>query len=355
MKTENTLSTAIGTAKWAFSTRRVRRADVAGLSRAVTEARAGDLVLARIHSIGSHRRLQLASGRPSELYPQDLVVVACGDRYAADQFEGIARIGPTAADLLASGGVAGEMRERNGRTSPPTRITPMGLLLNAHDHPVNLSHYAAAPGADGAMPPTLAVAGASMNAGKTTAVASLTNGLRRAGHRIATLKITGTAAFGDFNSYLDAGAHFVADFVDAGMVSTYRQPIARIEAAFDLLLGLATDAGCDVILTEFADGILQQETAALMRSEAVRSRIGGILFAAPDALSVAGACRTLDAIGLEPLAVTGLLTQSPLASAEATAATGLSVWTRDALRDPACATALMARVADAMPRRDIAA
>jgi hypothetical protein len=194
-----------------------------------------------------------------------------------------------------------------------------------------------------------------MNAGKTTTVARLTNALHRAGHRVGALKITGTAAFGDYNSCLDAGAHCVADFVDAGMASTYRQPIARIETGMEILFGLAARRGCDVIVCEFADGILQQETAALMRSEAVRSRMGGFLFAAPDALSAAGACRTLDGMGIRPLAITGLLTQSPLASAEAEAATGLPAWTLDHLSDPVRAKALVAGLAQGQPLESMAA
>ena len=65
----------------------------------------------------------------------------------------------------------------------------------------------------------------------------------RAGHRVAAVKVTGTGAFGDFNAYVDAGAHFVADFVDTGMATTYRQPLPRIVAATDTLLADAARDG----------------------------------------------------------------------------------------------------------------
>ena len=77
-----------------------------------------------------------------------------------------------------------------------------------------------------------------MNSGKTTAVASLAHGLSAAGHRVAAIKATGTGAFGDFNAFVDTGARYVADFTDAGMVSTYLQPLDRIEAGLDTLLAL---------------------------------------------------------------------------------------------------------------------
>jgi hypothetical protein len=48
--------------------------------------RAGDLVFGEIIKIGQHKSIQLAQGRASQAYPGDLVVLACGDRYAPDQF-----------------------------------------------------------------------------------------------------------------------------------------------------------------------------------------------------------------------------------------------------------------------------
>ena len=342
-------------AKWAFSTRRVRRSDVVGISDRVEEARSGDLVLGRVEKIGSHKRLQLTSGRGSELYPEDLVVVACGDRYAPDQFEGIARIDRRSADLLASGGVLGQMRQKNGKMAMPTSIVPVGLLTDATGRVVNLSSYAETAAQPSDRPAVIGLVGASMNSGKTTAAAALTNGLRRAGHRVGVVKITGTAAFGDFNAYVDAGAHYVSDFVDAGMVSTYRQSISEIESALDLLLGQAGQANCDVVVVEFADGILQSETAALLRSDHVREQVPNFVFAVPDALSAIGGTTVLAEIGIEPLALAGVLSQSPLASAEAEAATGLPIWTRDALCDPAKANALLAGATSTAPLCEVAA
>ncbi|WP_119167526.1 DUF1611 domain-containing protein [Algihabitans albus] len=342
-------------AKWAFSTRRVQQSDIVGINDRIEEARSGDLVLGRVEQIGSHKRLQLTSGRGSELYPDDLVVVACGDRYAPDQFEGIARLNRQSSDLLASGGVLGQMRQKNGRIGQPTSVVPIGLLTDANGQIVNLSSYAEASARPSRRPTTIGLVGASMNSGKTTAAAALANGLRRAGHRVGVIKITGTAAFGDYNAYIDSGAHFVCDFVDAGMVSTYRQPVKQIETALELLLGLAGQAHCDVVIVEFADGILQSETAALLRSDYVRSEVPSFLFAVPDALSAVGGSTTLSEIGIEPLAITGVVSQSPLASAEAEAMTGLPIWTRDALCDPAKANALLASAASAAPLCEAAA
>ncbi len=329
------------TAKWAFTTRRVDRHHAGHLLCDLTQARSGDLVLGRVDAIGSHKKIQLATGRASQLYPGDHVVLACGGRYAPDQFEGIAELDRNGADMLAGGGVIGRMRQRNTRMSAPTRIVPLGLLGQAPGQALNTTAYAVPSTHYAGGMTVIAVAGASMNSGKTTAVASLVHGLTRSGRRVAAIKATGTGAYGDYNAYVDAGAHYVADFVDTGQVSTYLEPLAQIEQGLETLLGHAANAGCEVALVELADGVFQRETAALLRRDTVRNIVSGLVFAAPDALSAAGGAQVLSQIGLPPVAITGLLTRSSLAAAEAAEATGLSIFSRDALRDPAKAADLL--------------
>lgn len=329
-------------AKWAFTTRRVTRDDMRGLRSDVTRARPGDLVLGRVARIGSHKNIQLASGRPSELYEGDLVVLCCGARYAPDQFEGVAEIGAQSADMLAGGGVLGRMRVRHAAKSAPTEIAPLGLLARRDGAVMNIADYAMTPAPRPGGIAVVGVLGASMNSGKTTAAASLVHGLRRAGLAPAAIKATGTGAFGDYNAYLDAGALHVGDFVDAGMASTYLEAPARIMAGLDTQLAAARDAGCGVAVVELADGLLQRETAAIVGDPALRAAFGGFLFAAPDALSVAGGVAALAALGVRPLAISGLVTCSPLAMREAGAEAGAPLLTRDELRDPAIAGALIA-------------
>ena len=331
-------------AKWAFSTRRVDREDAVCLIDMLNYATSGDLVLGRVDKIGSHKKIQLAKGRASELYAGDLVVLACGDRYAPDQFEGLAELNPEGADMLAGGGVLGRMRHRHAKMAAPTRIIPLGLLANASGKVINLADYAL----DNAARPeglkVIGIVGASMNSGKTTAVAGFAHGLSRAGHRVAAIKATGTGAFGDYNAFSDTGARYVADFTDAGMVSTYRQPLPRIEAGLNTLLAHAKRDGCDVAVVELADGVFQKETADLLKNPQVRNGFAGVVFAAPDALAAAGGCAALRGMGVEPAVVTGMVSCSPLGAAEAEMATGVRVVTRNALCDPAQSNALLAEM-----------
>lgn len=331
-------------AKWAFSTRRVVRQDAVCLLDMLSYATSGDLVLGRVERIGSHKKIQVATGRGSELYTGDLVVLACGDRYAPDQFEGLAELDPEGADMLAGGGVLGRMRHRHAKMSAPTRIIPLGLLARASGCVINLADYALEKMARPGGLKVVGVVGASMNSGKTTAVSGFAHGLSRAGHQVAAIKATGTGAYGDFNAFVDTGARYVADFTDAGMVSTYRQSLLRIEAGLDTLLAHAKRNGCDVAVVELADGVFQKETADLLKKPRVRDGFAGMVFAAPDALAAAGGCAALRALGVEPAALAGMVSCSPLGAAEAEAATGVKVVTRSSLCDPAQANALLAQM-----------
>lgn len=338
-----TISSTIEQAKWTFSTRRVDRSRIAGADTRFSSAVAGDLILAYVDRIGQHRRVQLTGGRPSFIFPGDAVVMACGARYAPDQFEGLAEIDPKGADLLAGGGCIGRMVARNTRIKTATRLMPVGRLLDSTGRAVNLVQFAVRPRPAASLPKVVAVLGTSMNSGKTLATARLVLGLRRAGFRVGAIKATGTGAFGDYNEYSDSGAHYVGDFTDAGMVTTYREPLARIKEGIKTLLDEAANHGCEIVIMEVADGILQQETAALIADPWFKMNICGLLFACGDAVAAVGGVSRLANLGLLPDALTGLVSCSPMASQEATLATGLPVLTKNDLADPAEASGFALR------------
>lgn len=332
---QTTQLAALANAKWTFSTRRVDPALAAGTDRDFSAAWAGDLILAQVDRLGQHARVQLASGRPSNIYPGDLIILACGARYAPDQFEGLAEIDPEGAALLAGGGCIGRMVARNERIKPATRLLPMARLLDAEGRTVNLDRFALSPVAQAARIPVIFVLGTAMNSGKTLATAQLSLGLRRVGYKVAAIKGTGTGAFGDVNEYADTGAHWVADFTDAGMVTTYREPLDRVKAGIDLLLAHAAERGCEIAVMEIADGIFQRETGALVADPWLKDRMAGLVFACGDAVAASGGVAELARHGLRPDALTGILSCSPMAAAEAEAATGVTVLRKSDLADPA--------------------
>jgi len=333
--------TVLAQAKWAFTTRRVLSADVAGLESDLTRARSGDLVLARVNAVGQHKNLQLSTGRMAQLYPGDHVVAACGDRYAPDQFEAVARLDSEQADLVAGGGIIGSMRLAHADMAPPTSVRPLGLLAHEAGRIVNVASYALPFRRVRSRVPVIAVVGSAMNAGKTTVAASLIHGLSRGGLSVGAAKITGTGASKDVHAFTDAGAHPVLDFTDAGMASTYRQPSARVGAAMETLVAHLIGDGVDAVVVEVADGVYQEETAALMRRAAFRERVDGVVFAATDALGAAAGSRMVQHCGLPMRAVSGLLTNGPLACRETAAAVDAPVVVTDQLLDPACALQLL--------------
>ena len=78
------------------------------------------------------------------------------------------------------------------------------------------------------------------------------------------------------------------------------------------MLADAAEVEPDAILVEIADGVLQQETQALLGSHVSRRCAAGVLLAAgcaPAALTLEAEIRRL---GHEPVALTGIITNSPL-------------------------------------------
>ncbi len=326
-------ATLCNTAKWAFTTRRVNRSDVRDLSTNFDAAKAGDLILCQIAEIGQHKKIQLAERRASESYPNDFVVLCLGDRYAPDQFLASAVIDDDLIDLVAGGGVAGRIDAAHIRMAEPTRLKPIGLLTGAYGQIMNIADYVLPQLPANNQVTVIGVFGASMNSGKTTAASSLAHGLLRAGYSVAGVKATGTGAFGDFNSFEDGGA-LALDFTDVGMPTTFRMPMEQIEAGFNTLVATAAARGAEIVVVEIADGVFQQETRAILKSSAIRDRLDGILFAAPDALSALGGKVVLEQVDLTPFAISGMVSCSPLAAAEAAEVTNLPILSREDLRTP---------------------
>ncbi|MDQ3576700.1 MAG: DUF1611 domain-containing protein [Actinomycetota bacterium] len=306
----------------------------------------GDLVLAQVIKVGYHKLIELTDGRKARLYVGDEILVAYGARYAPDHFEAELPDDLGACDLVAAGGVLGKVRSRNAAVSAPTTVRPLGLVGDATGRVLNVSDLAlGAPLPALRRPPTFIVVGTSMNSGKTTTVASLVHGLTRAGLRVGAAKVTGTAAGGDPWLFRDSGAVAALDFTDAGMATTFRIPLERLVAGALLLHGHLMARGVDAIVLEIADGLLQPETAQLLDRPELRRITSGVLFAAADSSGALYGVQRLRAAGHPVLAVSGLLTTSPLAVREAQAGLDVPVYGSEDLQSPALAGEMLRRVA----------
>ena len=93
-------------------------------------------------------------------------------------------------------------------------------------------------------------------------------------------------------------------------------------------------------IVEIADGLLQPETAAVLRSPLFQSVIDAALFAASDALAAMAGVEICRQHNLRVLGLSGLLTAAPLQQREACAATGLPAFGLEELVDPITAAKL---------------
>ena len=334
-------------AKAAFTTRRIDLRSLFAdteptlLSGAI-RPRAGDLVLARVDRIGHHRKIELTSGRRAGLHLGDEILVVYGDRYATDQFESHVPLKLGRTQLVASGGIASTVLSRSGAVRRATEINALGLVADHLGMPINLSDFTidrVEPTSE--RPPSIAVFGTAMNSGKTTTVQSLVRGVRLAGGKPGATKVTGTGSGADYWVMVDAGAHCVADFTDVGLATTFRIPFQTIEANFVHLVNHLTNQGCSEIVIEVADGLFQTETAQLIRSDAFRELVDGVIFAASDAMGALAGSRHLLELDVPLLCVSGLLTRSPLAHREAAEFCDVPVIATPALSDPDTAMMLM--------------
>ncbi len=304
-------------AKWAYATHRVEHTDAHYLISDDYRPQSGDLLLARVDRLNQHKRIELVTGRRATLYPGDEIVVCYGNRYAPDQFEAEIPDDLSSCHLVAAGGIAARSLSRNSKIKTASRITPIGILADREGHPLNLSRYAIDARQCGRLRPTVtAIIGTSMNAGKTTTLAGLTLGMTRHGISVGTAKVTGTGAGCDVWQMVDAGSDAVFDFTDCGLPSTYKLPVDYCERILETLVAQLTAEGVDQILIEIADGILQEETRALIQSPVFSRLVDQVVFSAADALGAHGGVTWLREQGIEVVGVSGALTCAPLAMRE---------------------------------------
>jgi hypothetical protein len=306
---------------------------------------AGDLVLARVDALGQHAGLQLPHGRRKQMFPGDEIVVAYGNRYAANQFEALLPATLGSCHLVAGGGIASRAVSWHVRMSKgPTPITPVGLLGDAEGRRINLRDYALHPVAEVGehMQTAIAVIGTGMDSGKTQSCAYLVRGLIAAGLRVGYGKVTGTGAGGDTWLLKDAGAFPVLDFTDAGMATTYLASPQMVESVLTTLLAHIARHDVDAIVLEIADGVLQRETAALLRSPVFNRLVGGIVLASYDSMGATAGVHWLQEHASTPvLALSGVISAAPLQAREASVALGLPVHDRLALATPANAMEIL--------------
>ena len=283
----------------------------------------GDLVYGQIRSVGFHSTLENKEGRIHVVNNGSRGVFVFGNRYAPDAYEGVVPNHlPREVDLLARSGMVGEVRQMNANIKDPTRVEVRGYVCDEQGRVINTRNFPLikdpkSERKSGRRAKLILVVGTSMNSGKSLAAASICWALATMGHQVRGCKVTGTASLKDILHMEDAGASPVADFTYFGYPSTYLLDEAHLLEIFDKLDLKYANNPSNYWVVELADGILQRETAMLLSTPRVTSRIHRLIFTAHDALgAIAGVDILQSKFHLKPDAISGVCSASPLAVQE---------------------------------------
>ncbi len=284
---------------------------------------AGDVVYGKVTRLGQHSTLENRNGRVHMLNDGSKALFVFGNRYAPDHYEGFVPSEPaTEVDMLARSGVVGVVKQKNSLLKDPTRVRILGYVCDAEERVINTRDFPLivpthSEKRSGKRAKMILVVGTSMNSGKSMAAAASCWALSTMGYDVRGSKVTGTASLKDILHMNDCGASVYNDFTHFGYPSTYMLPaedLLRVFQHIDLRYG---NSSKNFWVVELADGILQRETAILLASEEVRSRIHRLVFCANDALGCVGGIRILaERFHLEPDAISGVISSAPLALQE---------------------------------------
>jgi hypothetical protein len=298
--------------------------------------KAGDLAVFEVVLIDRHSSLQGDDKRLAWIFEGDHFVGAFADRYATAQFEGYVPNHPMELyDVLGAGGVVGVMRTKNAslKEYEPTKVKLIGYCCSEDGSVINTKFYNKSRSAfEGVVPNNAKIIlsiGSTMDSGKTTTAAHIARGLKTTGKQVAFIKLTGTAYSKDKDMVYDCGADVSLDFCDMGFPSTYMCQLTDILDMYQSLLNQLKEHQSDYIVMEIADGLLQQETAALLRHKGFMKTISNVVFSCGDSLAALKGVEMLAELDIKPCMISGRFTMSPLLIQEVMDQTKMPVHTID--------------------------
>jgi hypothetical protein len=278
----------------------------------------GDVVYGNISRIGEHSALENISGRIHIIHNGTKAIFVFGNRYAPDYYEGLVPEDPVnKVDLLARSGMIGQVQVKNSLIKDPTQVEILGYVCDDDGKVLNTKNFPRIVPQNVVKHEPRArmilVCGTSMNSGKSWAAAASCRALSVAGYTVRASKVTGTASLKDILLMNDSGAYPYTDFTYLGYPSTYLLPENELLNIFNKSDLKYANNPRNFWVVEFADGIIQRETALLLDSQDVKSRINKLIFCGTDAFGVIGGLRLLkEKFGLVPDAISGLCSGSPL-------------------------------------------
>jgi hypothetical protein len=309
---------------------------------------AGDVGIFEVLSLGKHKTVQGDQKRNLTIIPGDYIMAAFGTRYATEQFEGyLPEHLNQELHILGAGGTVGILASMHDKYSNigPTSLKFFGFATNIGGGIINTKStkqqdLVPFSGAAAATTQVILSLGSSMDSGKTTSAAYLINGLKKAGHRVAFIKLTGTVYTKDADLAFDLGADISVDFSEFGFPSTYMCSEMELLSLYESLLRKVLSSKPDYVVMEIADGLYERETKMLLRNMKFKESIDDVIFSAGDSLAAINGIQTLNNWGLYPAALCGIFTASPLMIREVKENCSLPVFTLAQLSDAEQASSL---------------
>ncbi|WP_088340316.1 P-loop NTPase family protein [Robiginitalea sediminis] len=293
----------------------------------------GDMAVFEVLELGKHKTIQSGNGRHIYIFPGDRILMAFGNRYATNQFEGyVPKTAGTFFQIIGQGGVVGVLKSMHSRYEDigATQVRLLGYAVDAEGRVQN-SRYklrSRKPFKESELPqlPIYLSLGASMDSGKTTTAAFFCRSLKLEGKRVAYIKLTGTVHSKDRCLVKDCGAAISVDFSLCGYPATYLCSTSEILDIYATLLHEVMQASPDAVVVEIADGLVQKETHALLNHRGFMNSVSGVVLSCPDSLSVKGGLQSLHEASITPMFLSGLFTASPLMADEVRSLTPIPVF-----------------------------
>jgi hypothetical protein len=307
------------TVHWSWSCRKLTAPDFQ-LEDPATSAPpiAGDVALVRVEVTEFHKHITTAENRRLRLYPGAQFVGVFGNRYAAAAFEAEVQ-GTHNLNMLTGAGMIGTVKSKHHSAADPTQLSIIGFVRGADGARLNLKGQLFHPVATRPMTKNLIyIIGTNMNSGKTTTAARLIKSLCNQGLNVAACKLTGSVSNRDQDELTAAADHQVIDFSDFGFPSTYLCSREELLKLFRAMMHELTPRTPDVVLVEFADGMLQRETAMLLAEPEILNATRGVVLTAGGSLSALWGVTRLRELGYHVIGVSGRFTSAPLAMREFT-------------------------------------
>jgi len=295
-------------------------------------AKAGDVAIFKVISIGKHKAIQGDTGSNRYIFPGDYIMAAFGNRYATNQFEGYV---PTEVmdqyQILGQGGCIGVLKSCHAKLEDvgATELKLVGFATNEDKQVINTQYLHEDETTFNPDKPreykVILSVGSSMDSGKTTSAAYLCRGLKNAGNKVAFIKLTGTVFSKDKRFVRDCGADKAVDFSNLGFPSTYMYNLDQVLNIYEGLLNKVATINPDYVVVEIADGLLQRETNLLLHNKEFLSTVDDILLSCGDSLGVLSGISYLTKLNFRPFGISGLLNASPLLLAETRMSTQIPV------------------------------